>query len=212
MDADHLLSKLRDEVKGLQPDSPVDPAGLLNVLSQWETERNEQARQQARDRDVARLRAFEDRTQREKFIEIQIALVSATFDKAVAYTNVVMIAGYASFFALWSLVRDLDQPLNRLAALCMLVSVGLFVSFEFVKMVYLGRVQLRRAKQARETVANAPFEEVKKEYEQMEADLKKTSVRFHIFWVIIVPPTAAIAVVAMALLASDLARALLTPR
>ena len=57
----------------------------------------------------------------EEIVEIEIKLLSATFDKAVQYTNLVMVAGYGGFFGLWKLTEKYLTPTGaRFAALCML--------------------------------------------------------------------------------------------
>jgi hypothetical protein len=80
-----------------------------------------------------------DRVSKET-IENQIKIFSALYDKAVAYTNIIILGGYASFFGLWSLTKSYLPPgLARLAALLMLLSVLTFVLFEVIKMVVTNR-------------------------------------------------------------------------
>jgi uncharacterized membrane protein (DUF2068 family) len=70
-----------------------------------------------------------------EIIESQIKIVSASYDKAVAYTNLIILGGYASFFGLWHLTKDYIGFKQALwAALLMLVSVCVFVFFEVYKM------------------------------------------------------------------------------
>lgn len=75
----------------------------------------------------------------EKMTEALTKIVSATYDKAVAYTNVILVAGYASFFALWSATKPvLSEHLSIAAVLLMMLSVTIFVFFELFKMVQHG--------------------------------------------------------------------------
>jgi hypothetical protein len=61
--------------------------------------------------------------------------ISATFDKAVAYTNLIIVAGYGAFVGLWSLTKGDVQPvLSTVAAILMIVSATTFVMFEVYKM------------------------------------------------------------------------------
>ena len=53
------------------------------------------------------------------------------FDRAAAYTKGVIIAGYASIFAVWGFTRDLMPPtLSAISGLLLLVSSGTFVLWE----------------------------------------------------------------------------------
>jgi hypothetical protein len=86
-----------------------------------------------------------DRISKE-IIETQIKILSALYDKAVAYTSVIIFGGYASFFGLWSLTKVYLSPgLARLAALLMLLSVLTFVLFEVFKMVVTSRSLYRQS-------------------------------------------------------------------
>lgn len=69
-------------------------------------------------------------------VDRQIKVLSATFDKAVAYTNLIIIAGYGGFFGLWALTKDYRTSREAgYAALCMLGSASIFVGFEVYKMI-----------------------------------------------------------------------------
>ncbi|HMJ50395.1 MAG TPA: hypothetical protein VK440_07510 [Burkholderiales bacterium] len=131
-------------------------------------------------------------------IERQIKIVSAMYDKAVAYTNVIVIAGYAGFFGLWALTKQyLTSTQARLAALFMLASICAFVFFEVYKMVVSTRELLYRAKMFNDPlVKNDPiiFSEKLREYEQNE---KRHNVSFIWIWriqIIIAVATALIAI------------------
>src|SRR5688572_24995575 len=76
----------------------------------------------------------------EKMIEALTKIISASYEKAVAYTNVVLVAGYASFFALWSSTKPvLSDSLAIAAALLMTFSATIFVLFELYKMIQTAR-------------------------------------------------------------------------
>jgi len=75
-------------------------------------------------------------------IESHVKILSAGYDKAVTYTNVIVIGGYASFFGLWSLSKPyLSAFQARWAAPIMLLSVTTFVLFEVYKMTVTTREQ-----------------------------------------------------------------------
>lgn len=65
-----------------------------------------------------------------------IKVLSALYDKAAAYTNIIMAVGYAGFFTVWSHMKVYMAALDmRVSALCMLTSVTVFVIWEVAKMI-----------------------------------------------------------------------------
>ena len=70
----------------------------------------------------------------DELIDRQIRVVAGSFEKAAAYTNIIVLAGYAAFFGLWQLTKPLLSPkLALLAALLMSISAITFVVFEIYK-------------------------------------------------------------------------------
>lgn len=83
-------------------------------------------------------RALKD--EHDKRIETMIKVMSALYDKSAAYTNIIMAAGYAGFFAVWSNMKEYMSPTEmRVSALCMLVSLLVFVLWEVTKMILTSR-------------------------------------------------------------------------
>ena len=83
----------------------------------------------------------------EKIADAQQKLVTVTYDKAAAYTTIIIFGGYAGFFALWQLTKDfLSKPQALWAALLILVSLIAFVLFEVVKMILVTRATLSKVK------------------------------------------------------------------
>lgn len=63
-------------------------------------------------------------------------LVSVSFTGASAYSNVIILGGYAAYFALWTTMRQAIPPqLAAASALLMALSCFFFVSFEVHKMI-----------------------------------------------------------------------------
>ncbi len=97
----------------------------------------------------------------EKIVETQIKIVTASCDKAVAYTNVIVVAGYAGFFGLWTLTKAYLSKCQALwAALFMLVSAATFVFFEVYKMTFTTRSLARQTRTLSERVKNKAATEV----------------------------------------------------
>ncbi|MEY4713332.1 MAG: hypothetical protein RIS88_2782 [Pseudomonadota bacterium] len=96
---------------------------------------------------IRRARAEEDERRAAKVAEAQLKLLTVAFDKATAYTNMLILAGYAGFFGLWQLSKDyLTHKQTLAAALLALASLTVFVLFEVSKMVI---VHMRILKQTR---------------------------------------------------------------
>mgnify|MGYP001260409379 FL=1 len=91
--------------------------------------------------DLVRLMKHQEQERVAKaIIESHVKILSAGYDKAVTYTNVIVIGGYASFFGLWSVSKPyLSAVQARWAGLIMLLSVSTFVFFEVYKMVVTTR-------------------------------------------------------------------------
>jgi hypothetical protein len=78
-----------------------------------------------------------------QLVEVQKELLSASFSQAQAYTNIVLGAGYAGFFAVWAFTRDYLSDLQVLwSALLMSFSLIAFVAFEVYKSFFTSRTLL----------------------------------------------------------------------
>ncbi len=111
--------------------------------------------------------------QREKdaneLVETQIKVISASFDKAVQYTNLVIVAGYGGFFGLWALSRDYLTPTSgRSAALWMLASGTIFVAFEVFKMIGTGLMLIKWAKKFDDPKLKGDLKEIKRKLSEQD--------------------------------------------
>jgi len=89
------------------------------------------------------LQPLDDETKRQidLAIEAQIRIISGVYEKANAYTNLITVAGYAGFFALWQLTKEnLTRTQSLVSALLMVVSITIFVIFEIYKAHYTSRL------------------------------------------------------------------------
>jgi hypothetical protein len=90
----------------------------------------------------------EEKRQIDLIVDTQVRIITSAYDKANAYTNLIIIAGYAGFFALWQMTKDyLGRKQALLSALFILVSLIVFIVFEIYKAHFTSRV-LRRYQQA----------------------------------------------------------------
>lgn len=71
----------------------------------------------------------------DKMLENITKINAGVYDKAIAYNNAVLITGYASFFAIWTIAKPiLNSWIAITSILLMIFSVTIFVLFEIYKM------------------------------------------------------------------------------
>lgn len=61
---------------------------------------------------------MEDQALYEKRVENVVKIMAALYDKAAAYTNLIIIAGYAAFFAIWGNVKTFLTKRNCFTPHC----------------------------------------------------------------------------------------------
>lgn len=123
------------------------------------------------------------REQVDTMVELQTKIVTTSYDKATAYTNVIIVAGYAAFFGLWTLTKTyVSKPLAIWAALLMCISAGTFVFFEIYKMVFIGNQLNRQILTLGERIKNKSATEVLKELQDLESYSKRAALRFQPVW------------------------------
>ena len=84
--------------------------------------------------------------------DAQIRVVTAAYSQGAAYTNLIILGGYAGFFGLWQLTGQyLSKQQALWAALLMLTSLCIFILFEVYKMAFVSHQTFARAK-----LLNAP--------------------------------------------------------
>lgn len=151
------------------------------------------ALQEAAQREQAR--------QAEAAIEIQIKVLSATFDKSAAYTNVIILAAYAGFFGLWQLTKDsISKPLAMWAALLMLASVVSFVFFEVVKMALIQHNFLASVKLLKSPEVRTSPQALQKALTDLGAIHERVQFHFMRFWLVILVVTVSTGMAAASLL------------
>jgi len=70
-----------------------------------------------------------------KDIEMRTQLISEAYERAAAYTNLIVLAGYAGTFTLWSFTADfLPERAEIITALMLGISLFVFCGWEVYKM------------------------------------------------------------------------------
>lgn len=97
-------------------------------------------------------------------LEAKKQILAESFSQARAYTNVIILAGYAGIFAIWNFTRDfLDPSVALSSALFLTLSVSGFVAWEIFAMIVRGRSMLGLSR-----AVNNPdrFEELLREHQE----------------------------------------------
>jgi len=136
--------------------------------------------------------------QKKEILDSQMKLASAIYDKTMAYTNLIIMAGYAGFFGLWSITKDNLTPKQVLwSALFLLISGSSFVFFETVKMIVNASFMLSRNSALKRIPGKQNLNEIINIFNEHDKTTESRHVKFICFWVIalmIIIPTALIGV------------------
>jgi hypothetical protein len=143
----------------------------------------------------AELAKIAEAQQRKERIEDAVKIATEVFSAATAYTNVVIIAGYAAFFALWGSTKDIaPKSLILISGLSMIISASAFVFFEVYKMIYVSFSMRKQAKIL--TAAKDPLPELRAYREASKA----ASLIFMKVWIatlLVVIPTTLVGIAAL---------------
>lgn len=119
----------------------------------------------------------------EKQINAFIQLNEKLLSNATAYTNLIMVAGYAGFFAFWStLSGKIPTWLFNACGLAITLSLTLFITWEIVKMFWSAKHM--RATQA--ILAKRPQADVITEFERA---FQEFNARTQKVWLVFLVPT-----------------------
>ena len=121
----------------------------------------------------------------DEIVEAQISVVTATFNNAAAYTNLIMLAGYAGFFGLWQLTAEYLSKNQKLwSALLILISLLLFVIFEVVKMVVITHGVRKKAEVLNSPNTAGSPERTLVALQALEKALDRSTKPFMLYWAI----------------------------
>lgn len=129
----------------------------------------------------------EQERQAAEISDAQLKVVTATFDKAAAYSNLMLLAGYAGFFGLWQLTKDyLSKPQALWSAVLVLFSLAAFVIFEVVKMIIIHKGVMAQAAVLRSEAGRKSPQVLIDNLNKLSAVQERSSKRFMVFWAITV--------------------------
>jgi len=137
----------------------------------------------------------------DEIVETQIKIFSALYEKASAYTQLIIVAGYASYFGIWALVKEYINSRSAIwSALLMSLSVTIFVFFEVAKMTLTGWFLLRRNSTIQKISEIPNPQKILEVLRTHDSETQKYSVKWCKFWVYTLLPTVLFALVAIVIL------------
>ncbi|MGQ7817250.1 hypothetical protein ACUTAH_16550 [Metapseudomonas furukawaii] len=135
------------------------------------------------DRQMQRLQRFQQSYEVDKQIEAIQQLNEKIVSSSVNYTNFILAAGYAGFFAFWATLSErIPAGIYALTGLLILLSLVLFIGWEIIKMVW-GAVHMRRISTL---LAGQKGPHIVAQYEAAYASYQQ---RTHAVWVFFLVPT-----------------------
>jgi hypothetical protein len=158
-----------------------------------------------RDKAIQDLLNKAERDERNQRIDAKIKVASAMYDKAAAYTNLIILAGYAAFFTVWSTMKArMSNTEMLIAAFCVTFSLVFFVFFEVARMVVSAKSLTGLAK-----VLKAPRQEFDQKLAEQETAAQRLNISFIKVWIVIMVLTVVPGLVAAAVLLWSFGRQLI---
>ena len=153
----------------------------------------------------------EQRRQATQLADAQVKLMTVLFDKASAYTNLIILGAYAGFFGLWQITKEyLSKPQALWAALLMLISLLFFVVFEIVKMVVIQRSITAKTAALKKPETQQSPAALAKVLGEIDQTHERVNYRFMRYWVFTMVVTVGSGIAATAVLCYAFIAGLLT--
>jgi hypothetical protein len=111
-------------------------------------------------------------------VEATIKMLTASYDKAAAYTNLMIVAGYAGGFAVWNSVKSILSHRS-------IAAVGLLLSFSLLSFVLwevTGMVNNTKNLSAFNESLHGPFAQFEKSLQDAQAQADRRSLSHQRFW------------------------------
>lgn len=125
--------------------------------------------------------------QQEEYIRVLTRIISHSYDRAAAYTNLIILAGYAGMFTLWSFTKDyLNETIEIFIALMVGASLFIFCAWEVYKMIYSSRLIKKQAELVMEPLAPKEFQQ---RSEAITLSVNRDNIKLHNQWLFVLTVT-----------------------
>lgn len=119
-----------------------------------------------------------------ELLDLITKIYSNMFDKAMNYTNVIIVAGFAGLLAIWGYVQSFLHDWDKIASiLAIMVSLIFFILWEIIKMIINGISSQRIAK-----VLKSSSSQLLKKLEEAEIKDQKQNILFYRIWMFFTLP------------------------
>jgi hypothetical protein len=119
--------------------------------------------------------------------DAQQKLTTVSYDKAAAYTTVIIFGGYAGFFAIWQLSKEyLSKGQTLWSSLLILISLLSFVLFEVLKMILVTRSVFAKVAVLRRPEVQADPQRLLQELKALEESQHSGLRGFMVAWAVTV--------------------------
>ncbi len=113
-------------------------------------------------------------------LEFYTSIIARSYDKASAYSHLIIMAGYALFFSFWGNVRNEVNPFwGRVSVVTMLFSVIFFIIWEIIMMICTS-LNFRKLHKIQK-ISPDKFEEHIKKIEKEEKEFEANLAQFWVF-------------------------------
>ncbi len=117
---------------------------------------------------------------KKEVVDFYTSIIAKSYEKASAYTNLIIMGGYVLFFTFWSNVRnEVNVSWGRLSVILVIISAIFFIIWEISNMICTS-LQLRKLHKA-EQISPDKFEEHIKTIEKEERKFQANMAKFWIF-------------------------------
>ncbi|MCA1798047.1 MAG: hypothetical protein LC632_00970 [Xanthomonadaceae bacterium] len=129
------------------------------------------------------MQATHDKEAAERIVASQWRYLASYFEKSVAYANVLVIAGYASYFGLWTLARThIDTGPATASALLMAISVVLYLSFQVFSLFRMSQSVIDHQAALKTRLRGKSPQEMVKELEEIEDEAAESTLKLMPWW------------------------------
>jgi hypothetical protein len=88
-------------------------------------------------REMAKAAELEKQNKyKNEVVEFNTSIIAKSYEKALAYTNLIIFAGYVLFFSFWKEVRgELDKVWSGISVILVIISLIFFIAWEIFQMI-----------------------------------------------------------------------------
>ncbi len=123
------------------------------------------------------------KSQMDQEIDMRTQIISAAYDRAATYTNLIIFAGYAGTFTLWSFTKEyLPEQAAITIALMLGISLFIFCGWEVYKMIYTSSSLRRQTSIMLQGLSPDKFGQA---IQRAKIQTSKEAVKLYRYWIFI---------------------------